>query len=72
MQFFKLFKFDSKILIEQGVECREIECAVLGNTNPEASIVGEILPSHEFYDFEAKYFDDGNSKMLYLLQSLKH
>ena len=58
------FKYDSKILIEQGVECREIECAVLGNTNPKASIVGEILPSHEFYDFEAKYFDDGNSKMV--------
>lgn len=58
------FKFDNKILVEEGIDCREVECAVLGNDNPKASVVGEILPSHEFYDYEAKYLDDGNSKMI--------
>lgn len=58
------FRFDRKILIEQGVPCRELECAVLGNDFPEASCVGEIIPAHEFYDYEAKYFCDGESKIL--------
>lgn len=48
-------KFDNKILIEQGIEAREIECAVLGNEEVIASCVGEILPAEEFYDFDAKY-----------------
>ena len=39
-------------------EAREIECAVLGNDEPEASIAGEVVPSREFYDYEAKYIDD--------------
>src|SRR5712692_567314 len=48
-----------KILIEKGVEAaREIECAVLGNDDPVASLPGEILPGHEFYDYEAKYLDE--------------
>ena len=52
--------FDRKIVIEQGVggpgvKPRELEVAVLGNDNPEASIVGEIVPAKEFYDYEAKY-----------------
>ncbi len=50
-------KFDSKILIEQFIKGREVECAVLGNDNPIASTVGEILPSNEFYDYNAKYID---------------
>ncbi len=58
------FRFDRKILVEQGVPCRELECAILGNELPEASCVGEIIPAHEFYDYEAKYFCDGESKML--------
>lgn len=58
------FRFDKKILIEQGIDCRELECAVLGNEAPEASCVGEIIPAHEFYDYEAKYFCDGQSKIL--------
>lgn len=58
------FQFDRKILVEQGVPCRELECAVLGNEAPEASCVGEIIPAHEFYDYEAKYFCDGESKIL--------
>jgi D-alanine-D-alanine ligase len=57
-------KHDRKILIEEFINCREVECAVLGNDDPMASVVGEIIPSHEFYDYEAKYFDDGKSKMV--------
>ncbi|MBN2318037.1 MAG: D-alanine--D-alanine ligase [Acidobacteria bacterium] len=48
-------QFDSKIIIEKGLDARELECAVLGNENPEASVVGEIIPAHEFYDYDAKY-----------------
>ena len=51
------FQFDTRIMIEKGIECREIECAVLGNENPVASILGEVIPSHEFYSYEAKYID---------------
>ena len=52
------FAHDSKALVEQGIAARELECGVLGNDAPEASVVGEVIPSHEFYDFEAKYLDD--------------
>lgn len=58
------FKFDEKVVVEQGIDCREVECAVMGNGIPKASGLGEILPSHDFYDYEAKYFDDGKSKMV--------
>ena len=51
------FKYDRKILIESFIEGREIECAILGNDNPIASIVGEIKPHHDFYSYEAKYLD---------------
>jgi D-alanine-D-alanine ligase len=51
--------FDRKIVVEAAVpEAREIECAVLGNDQPEASVAGEVIPSREFYDYEAKYMDD--------------
>jgi D-alanine-D-alanine ligase len=54
--------YDRKILVEQGVKnAREIECSVLGNDDPMASIPGEIIPSNEFYDYDAKYID-GKSK----------
>ena len=57
-------EFDRKIVIEAAVPgAREIECAVLGNDEPEASVPGEIIPSREFYDYEAKYIDEG-SKLL--------
>lgn len=49
------FQFDVKILVEQGINGREIECAVLGNEFPEASTVGEIVMNDGFYDFESKY-----------------
>ncbi len=48
-------RFDRKILVEKAVIGRELECAVLGNDEPEASAVGEILPCNEFYDYAAKY-----------------
>lgn len=51
-------KFDRKILVEENIDGREVECAVLGNDKPRASTVGEILPTVEFYDFDAKYNDN--------------
>jgi len=56
-------QFDTRIMIEKAVDCREIECAVLGNENPRASVLGEILPTHEFYSYEAKYLDPEGAKM---------
>lgn len=58
-------RFDRKIVIEQGVggkkeKAREIECSVLGNDDPIASIPGEIVPIKEFYDYNAKYLDEGS------------
>jgi D-alanine-D-alanine ligase len=54
-------RFDRKIVVEAAVaQAREIECAVLGNDAPEASVAGEVVPSREFYDYEAKYLDDGS------------
>jgi len=50
--------YDRKVIVEEGVDAREVECAVLGNDDPAASVVGEIVPSREFYDYEAKYLDD--------------
>jgi D-alanine-D-alanine ligase len=50
--------YDRKIVIEQGVDARELEVSVLGNDEPVASVIGEIVPGHEFYDYEAKYVDD--------------
>jgi len=52
------FQYDVKILIEEFIKCREIECSVLGNENPIVSIPGEIIPQHEFYSYEAKYIDE--------------
>ncbi len=55
------FQYDRKILVEQYVEGREIECSVLGNNAPEASVLGEIVPRHEFYSYEAKYLDENGA-----------
>ena len=52
------FRYDHKILIEKGLDCREIECAVLGNETPQVSVPGEIQVQAEFYSYEAKYIDD--------------
>jgi D-alanine-D-alanine ligase len=55
------FKHDRKILIEEGIPAREIECSVLGNEEKTASIPGEIVPTHEFYDYDAKYLDENGA-----------
>ena len=62
-------KFDRKIVIEEGVggkkqKAREIECSVLGNDTPEASVPGEIVPGKEFYDYTAKYLDEGSELII--------
>src|SRR5579864_2099431 len=62
-------KFDRKVVIEQGVggnkeKAREIECSVLGNDDPEASVPGEIVPGKEFYDYTAKYVDEGSQLII--------
>jgi D-alanine-D-alanine ligase len=56
-------EYDAKIVVEQGLDVREIEISVLGNENPTASVPGEIIPSREFYDYNSKYVDD-NSRLL--------
>ncbi len=58
-------QFDRRIVVEQGVggkakKARELEVAVLGNDAPEASVVGEVVPGREFYDYEAKYLSEGS------------
>ena len=62
-------KFDRKIVIEEGVggkkhKAREIECSVLGNDKPAASVPGEIVPGKEFYDYTAKYLDEGSQLII--------
>jgi D-alanine-D-alanine ligase len=61
--------FDRKIVIEEGVggkkqKARELECSVLGNDQPQASVAGEIIPSAEFYDYRAKYLDEGSQLVI--------
>ncbi len=61
--------YDRKIIIEQGVggkkhKARELECSVLGNDRPQASIAGEIIPSADFYDYNAKYLDEGSQLLI--------
>jgi len=61
--FDQAFEFDRKVIVEAAVvDAREIECAVLGNEAAEASVPGEIVPSREFYDYQAKYID-GHSRL---------
>lgn len=59
----KAFRYDSKIVIEAGVDGREIECAVLGNEEPKASLPGEIIPAGGFYSYEAKYIDEHGARL---------
>jgi D-alanine-D-alanine ligase len=57
--------FDRKIVIEAGVpNAREIECGVLGNDEPQTSVPGEVIPAREFYDYEAKYLDEGSKTVI--------
>ena len=58
-------QFDRKVVVEAAVpRAREIECSVLGNDDPQTSVPGEILPSREFYDYEAKYLDDASKTVV--------
>lgn len=52
--------FDRRIVVEQGLDARELEVSVLGNETPIASVPGEVVPCNEFYDYDAKYVDDGS------------
>jgi D-alanine-D-alanine ligase len=58
------FRFDEKILVERGVDAREIEVSVLGNDDPQASVPGEIVAGREFYDYEDKYVDNKSSLVI--------
>lgn len=57
-------RYDRKVLIEQGVDARECECGVLGGDRPRVSVVGEIVPGNEFYDYRAKYVDDNSDLII--------
>ena len=57
-------RYDRRVLIERGVNAREIEVSVLGNEEPRASVPGEIVPSREFYSYEAKYIDDNSNLII--------
>ena len=56
--------FDRKLLVERAVDARELEVSVLGNDEPQASVVGEVVPAHEFYDYDAKYLDEGSKLVI--------
>ncbi|MEM8727644.1 MAG: D-alanine--D-alanine ligase family protein [Chlamydiota bacterium] len=58
------FRYGERILIEEFIAGREIECSVLGNQTPEASLPGEIIPTHEFYSYEAKYLDANGARFV--------
>ena len=57
-------QYDRRIVVEQGVDAREIEVAVLGNDNPISSVPGEVVPGNEFYDYTAKYVDDNSDLII--------
>ncbi len=58
------FRYDNKILIEESMRGREIECSVLGNENPIASLPGEIITPHDFYSYDAKYLDEKGAQLV--------
>ncbi|HEV7662897.1 MAG TPA: D-alanine--D-alanine ligase family protein [Chloroflexota bacterium] len=57
-------RYDAKLLVEQGIDARELEVGVLGNDEPTTSVVGEILPGADFYSYEAKYLDSGSQALI--------
>lgn len=57
------FQFDTKLIFEEFIKGREIECSVLGNDNPMASLPGEVIAQHEFYDYDAKYIDEDGAEL---------
>jgi D-alanine-D-alanine ligase len=58
------FEYDRKVLIEAGIDCRELEMSILGNDTPSASLPGEILPDREFYDYDSKYAADSRTQLV--------
>ncbi|MBD8491683.1 D-alanine--D-alanine ligase [Pseudomonas syringae] len=56
------FEYDHKVLIEQGMVGREVECAVLGNRQPQASVCGEVIANDDFYAYDTKYLNDGQAR----------
>lgn len=58
------FKYDLKIIFEEYIKGREIECSVLGNDEPVASVPGEVIASHDFYSYEAKYIDENGATLI--------
>ena len=58
------FRYDNKILLEECILGREIECSVLGNEKPIASLPGEIVTSHDFYSYDAKYLDEKGARLI--------
>lgn len=58
------FEYDTKILIEEFIDGRELECAVLGNQEPTASVVGEVTPTQDFYSYSAKYIDTNGATLM--------
>ena len=57
-------RYDRRVLIEKGIEAREIEVSVLGNDDPDASVPGEVIPGDEFYSYRAKYIDDTSQLLI--------
>ena len=57
-------RYDYRLLIEEAIDARELEIGVLGNEEPEASVVGEIVPVGEFYDYRGKYVDEGSRQLI--------
>ncbi len=57
------FQFDTKLIFEEAIIGREIECSVMGNEDPVASVPGEVIAQHEFYDYDAKYIDDEGASL---------
>jgi D-alanine-D-alanine ligase len=58
------FAYDRKVLVERGLEARELEVALLGNDAPETSVPGEVVPDREFYDYDSKYAPDSRTRLL--------
>lgn len=57
------FRYDTKVMVEEFIQGREIECSVLGNKQLSASVPGEVMPQHEFYSYDAKYLDENGAKL---------
>ena len=58
------FRFDHKVIVEEGIDGREIEVGLLGNDDPSCSVAGEIVPNEDFYDYHAKYKDGSTSLII--------